>query len=48
MNIFYCDIGKTLCRAFGDILICVVTICLCSCGGRTEPLATATALRLMQ
>ena len=48
MNIFYCDIGKTLCRAFGGKLSCVVTICLCFSGVRTEPLATATALRLMQ
>ena len=48
MNIFYCDIGKTLCRVFGGILSCVVTICLCFFGGRTEPLATATVLRLMQ
>jgi len=48
MNIFYYHIGKTLCRAFGGILSCVVTICLCSCGGRTGPLALTTALRLMQ
>ena len=48
MNIFYYHIGKTLCRAFGGILSCVVTICLCFFGGRTELLATGTALRLMQ
>ena len=48
MNIFYYGIGKTLCRAFGGKLSYVVTICLCFFGGRTEPLAIATALRLMQ
>ena len=48
MNIFYYDIGKILCCAFGGRLSCVVTICLCFSGGRTEPLATATALRLMK
>ncbi len=32
MNIFYYDIGKTLCRAFGGKLSYVVTICLCFWG----------------
>ena len=48
MNIFYYHIGKILCRAFGGRLSCVATICFCFCGVRTEPDATATALRLMQ
>ena len=46
MNIFYYDIGKTLCRAFGGRLSYVVTICLCFFGGRTEPLVLTIALRL--
>ena len=48
MNIFYYHIGKTLCCAFGGRQSCVVTFCLCFCGERTEPHATAIALRLMK
>ena len=48
MNIFYYHIGKILCCAFGGRLSCVVTICFCFWGVRTEPLATATALLLMK